>query len=424
MSYYNHSNSPSDNTTTTSTTNTTMTMDIPNCLTPTINLEDQLKLMKQQLSSNSNSNSISTTNFTKTNNNNNNTTTTTTTTTTNSHVSSPSETLQPLSPPLSPYQRNATLYSIKQPLPQLPTKLPTCNPNSKSYLVNGNNHNEFNLENFNDYKLTINIKPISKNYYYNQLKFLNKYDIKRNFNHNSIMGVNNISGTLPIRKYKKRLVYDSSNDDITSTTNNNTDVERIRTRRVVRSSGNTKLDTDTDYDYNYNYDSLNNPSTPLVPKKKNNKKKKKVNPPHGHSSSSSSSSPSIPILTLQQQLIDESIPDYSPDVTTTLPPNNSKCLKIDWKGQPMDLSNDPNLNKLKHPGEILLASILRLPIAVYLDSKRRLFYEKVSRLKQGKSFRRTDAQKACRIDVNKASRLFAAFEKVGWLNDELFEKYL
>ena len=76
---------------------------------------------------------------------------------------------------------------------------------------------------------------------------------------------------------------------------------------------------------------------------------------------------------------------------------------------------------MTHPAEILLASILRLPVAVYLDSKRRLFYEKVSRLRQGKGFRRTDAQKACRIDVNKASRLFAAFEKVGWLNDELFE---
>ena len=36
-------------------------------------------------------------------------------------------------------------------------------------------------------------------------------------------------------------------------------------------------------------------------------------------------------MALQQQLIDESIPDYSPDVTTTLPPNNSKCLKLNGK---------------------------------------------------------------------------------------------
>ena len=125
-------------------------------------------------------------------------------------------------------------------------------------------------------------------------------------------------------------------------------------------------------------------------------------------------------------LIDESIPDYSPDAHSTLPPNNSKCLKIEWKGQPMDLSHDPNLSKYPnlHPAEIVLASILRLPIAVYMDSKRRFFFEKVNKIKLGKGFRRTDAQKACRIDVNKASRLYAAFEKVGWLEDDLFEKYL
>lgn len=43
---------------------------------------------------------------------------------------------------------------------------------------------------------------------------------------------------------------------------------------------------------------------------------------------------------------------------------------------------------------------------------------------KGVAVQRTDAQKACRIDVNKASRLFAAFEKVGWLQDKHFEKYL
>lgn len=89
----------------------------------------------------------------------------------------------------------------------------------------------------------------------------------------------------------------------------------------------------------------------------------------------------------------------------------------------MDLSNDPNVHLL-HPAEVHLASVLRLPCDIYLDSKRRLFAEKVHRLKQGLPFRRTDSQKACRIDVNKASRLFSAFEKVGWLEDDLFQKYL
>lgn len=116
------------------------------------------------------------------------------------------------------------------------------------------------------------------------------------------------------------------------------------------------------------------------------------------------------------------IPDYSPPIDT-IPWDNNKCLRVEWRGSPMDLSNDPFVDKL-HPAEVQLAQILRLPCDLYLDSKRRLFLEKVYRLKLGLPFRRTDAQKACRIDVNKASRLFAAFEKVGWLKDNNFQKYL
>ncbi|CCF60411.1 hypothetical protein KAFR_0K00560 [Kazachstania africana CBS 2517] len=118
----------------------------------------------------------------------------------------------------------------------------------------------------------------------------------------------------------------------------------------------------------------------------------------------------------------EKLPDFSPP-SSTLPPNNNKVLKVEWKGSPMDLSRDPLKYKL-HPAELNLAQILRLPCDLYLDSKRRLFLEKVYRFKKGLPFRRTDAQKACRIDVNKASRLFAAFEKVGWLEDSNFKKYL
>lgn len=114
------------------------------------------------------------------------------------------------------------------------------------------------------------------------------------------------------------------------------------------------------------------------------------------------------------------IEDFSPP-TSLLPPG--KSLRAEWKGAPMDLSNDSDVHLL-HPAEVHLASVLRLPADVYLDSKRRLFAEKVHRMRQGLAFRRTDSQKACRIDVNKASRLFGAFERVGWLDDELFTKYL
>lgn len=114
------------------------------------------------------------------------------------------------------------------------------------------------------------------------------------------------------------------------------------------------------------------------------------------------------------------LPDYSPPVSS-LPAG--KSLKVEWKGSPMDLSTDPHVHLL-HPAEVVLAATLRLPAELYLDSKKRLFAEKVHRLRQGLPFRRTDSQKACRIDVNKASRLFSAFEKVGWLEDAVFAKYL
>lgn len=117
----------------------------------------------------------------------------------------------------------------------------------------------------------------------------------------------------------------------------------------------------------------------------------------------------------------EKLPDYSPPLSTL--PDNNKCLKVEWKGSSMDLSEDPLKHKL-HPAELVLAQILRLPCDLYLDSKRRLFLEKVHRLKKGMPFRRTDAQKACRIDVNKASRLYAAYERIGWLGDKNFEKYI
>lgn len=112
--------------------------------------------------------------------------------------------------------------------------------------------------------------------------------------------------------------------------------------------------------------------------------------------------------------------DFAPSTSTL---SSGKALRADWKGAPMDLSNDPDVHLL-HPAEVYLASVLRLTVAVYLDSKKRLFAEKVHRLRQGLQFRRTDSQKACRIDVNKASRLFSAYEKVGWLEDDLFNQYL
>jgi hypothetical protein len=115
------------------------------------------------------------------------------------------------------------------------------------------------------------------------------------------------------------------------------------------------------------------------------------------------------------------VPDYCPPLSTL--PNRSNCLKVDWKGTPLDLSTDPHRHLL-HPEEVHLASSLRLDCATYLTNKRRLFEHRVRCAKMPKEFRKTDAQQACKIDVNKASKLWTAFDKVGWLDINHFRKFL
>lgn len=108
-----------------------------------------------------------------------------------------------------------------------------------------------------------------------------------------------------------------------------------------------------------------------------------------------------------------SLPDYCPPLDSLPPKPNS--LKVDWKGNALDLSKDPHA-KLLHPDELHLAAGLRLDCATYLTSKRRIFMRRLECAKIPKEFRKTDAQQACKIDVNKASKLWTAYEKVGWLD--------
>ncbi|KAL2758305.1 hypothetical protein ACRALDRAFT_2100623 [Sodiomyces alcalophilus JCM 7366] len=107
------------------------------------------------------------------------------------------------------------------------------------------------------------------------------------------------------------------------------------------------------------------------------------------------------------------LPDYCPPTSSL--PNKANSLKVDWKGAPVDLSNDVNAHLL-HPDELSLAANLRLDCATYLTSKRRIFIRRLECARIGKEFRKTDAQQACKIDVNKASKLWTAYEKVGWLD--------
>lgn len=115
--------------------------------------------------------------------------------------------------------------------------------------------------------------------------------------------------------------------------------------------------------------------------------------------------------------------DYSPPPHTHLP-SRPNPLKVDWKGAPIDLDHDPHRDLL-HPDELALAANLRLDCATYLTSKRRMFVRRLECYQQRprKEFRKTDAQQACRIDVNKASKLWQAFDKVGWLDESWIRQF-
>ncbi|KAK2003803.1 SWIRM domain-containing protein [Colletotrichum falcatum] len=115
------------------------------------------------------------------------------------------------------------------------------------------------------------------------------------------------------------------------------------------------------------------------------------------------------------------LPDYCPPLSSL--PEKPNSLKVDWKGAPIDLRDDPNVHLL-HPDEASLAANLRLDCATYLTSKRRIFVRRLECARVGKEFRKTDAQQACKIDVNKASKLWTAFDKVGWLELKWMSKFV
>ncbi|KAJ6439171.1 swirm [Purpureocillium lavendulum] len=113
--------------------------------------------------------------------------------------------------------------------------------------------------------------------------------------------------------------------------------------------------------------------------------------------------------------------EFSPSLITLS--HRINCLKVDWNGRPLDLGDDPH-GYLLHPEEVTLASTLRLDCATYLTSKRRIVQRRLECLRIGKEFRKTDAQKACKIDVNKVSKMWTAFKTVGWLDESFMRQFL
>ncbi|KAH8553504.1 hypothetical protein BGW37DRAFT_485947 [Umbelopsis sp. PMI_123] len=91
-----------------------------------------------------------------------------------------------------------------------------------------------------------------------------------------------------------------------------------------------------------------------------------------------------------------------------------KQIKIVWKGAPLKISHLPMYNKL-HSAEANIASTLRLTPVQYIRCKRTLIRAASEYERHGTPFRKSDAQKLCRVDVNKTSSLWSIFGELGWL---------
>lgn len=118
-----------------------------------------------------------------------------------------------------------------------------------------------------------------------------------------------------------------------------------------------------------------------------------------------------------------SIPDYSPPIST-LSSGNPHILQLEWcKDTFLDLSKDPDRHML-HEAEIKIASSLSISCAKYLCTKRRIFQARFNGLQSGKVFKLKDAHKVCRIDRTKVSQICCAFKKVGWFDEKYFLGYL
>lgn len=171
---------------------------------------------------------------------------------------------------------------------------------------------------------------------------------------------------------------------------------------------------------------INRVATPTKPPKPRVKRTPKASPMAklmGYPDKGRSATPDRLPGTKREDVDYNSLPDYAPP-TDTLPPGNPKILKADWaSNNVLNLSNDPDRHML-HEAEMNLAGTLRLSCATYLCSKRRIFEARLNALRIGKEFRKTDAQQACKIDVNKASKLWTAYDKVGWFGKGFFLQYL
>ncbi|CAI2163680.1 2610_t:CDS:1 [Funneliformis geosporum] len=89
-------------------------------------------------------------------------------------------------------------------------------------------------------------------------------------------------------------------------------------------------------------------------------------------------------------------------------------INIKWKGQPLNIHHLTHYSWL-HPKEAHVTSILRLTPIQYLTSKYILVSSARRYIEKNLPFRKSDAQKLLRIDVNKASKLWEFFQQIKWI---------
>ncbi|CAG8747128.1 1304_t:CDS:2, partial [Acaulospora morrowiae] len=90
--------------------------------------------------------------------------------------------------------------------------------------------------------------------------------------------------------------------------------------------------------------------------------------------------------------------------------------EITWKGQPLSIAHLPHYDAL-HPTEAHVVSVLRLTPVQYLTGKYTLVSAAQRYVHRALPFKKSDAQKLLRIDVNKASKLWEFFRQNQ--NDEI-----
>ncbi|KAI9029067.1 hypothetical protein CLU79DRAFT_737378 [Phycomyces nitens] len=108
-------------------------------------------------------------------------------------------------------------------------------------------------------------------------------------------------------------------------------------------------------------------------------------------------------------------PSWIPDFTVFSAPS---AVRVTWKGSRLTIDKLPFYDRL-HPEEAIIASTLRLTPEQFIRCKRTLVLAAYQYTQKGLKFRKSDAQKLCRIDVNKTSALWCVFNRLGWFRPRM-----